>query len=126
MDKDDACNVGGDNMTFEESLPMAKQLAENQLKKGFDVEAFLILAEINKMDNIDLVPDSEVDEMITDIGRLFITYAQNKNASNLNIMLNSVIRMLGELYYSCTSPQEKELFNTLPDKLNQAFSPTIV
>ena len=62
-------------MTFEEAIPVAKQLAENQLKKGFDVEAFLILAEINKMDNIDLVPDSEVDEMITDIGRLFITCA---------------------------------------------------
>ena len=113
-------------MTFEESIPVAKQLAENQLKKGFDVEALLILAEINKMDNIDLVPDSEVDEMITDIGRLFITYAQNKNASNLDIMLNSVIKMLGELYYSCTSPQEKELFNTLPAKLRQVFSPTIV
>ncbi len=113
-------------MTFEESIPVAKQLAERQLKKGFDVEAFLILAEINKMDNLDLVPDSNVDEMITDIGRLFITYAQNKNPSNLNIMLNSVIRMLGELYYSCTSPQEKELFNSLPDKLNQAFSPTII
>ena len=67
-------------MTFEESIPVAKQLAENQLKKGFDVEAFL----------------------------------------------NSVIKMLGELYYSCTSPQEKELFNILPDKLKQVFSPTVV
>ena len=27
-------------MTFKESIPIAKQLAENQLSRGFDTEAF--------------------------------------------------------------------------------------
>ena len=59
-------------MTFEESIPIAKELAENQLKKGFDVEAFLILAEINKINQeYDLVPESNVDETIMDIQGLF-------------------------------------------------------
>lgn len=48
-------------MTFQESIPVAKELAENELKKHFDVDAFLILALVDKM-NIDLVPESNVDE----------------------------------------------------------------
>ena len=44
-------------MTFQESIPIAKELAENELKKHFDVDAFLILALVDKM-NIDLVPES--------------------------------------------------------------------
>ena len=40
------------------------------MKKHFDVDALLILALVNKM-NIDLVPESNVDETITDIQGLF-------------------------------------------------------
>ena len=41
-------------MTFNESIPIAKELAENELKRHFDSDAFIILALIDKM-NIDLV-----------------------------------------------------------------------
>ena len=52
-------------MTFEESIPIAKQLAENQLKKGFDVEAFLILSSLKQFPvTEDEVPESEVDDKI--------------------------------------------------------------
>jgi hypothetical protein len=113
-------------MTFEESIPLAKELAENQLKKGFDVEAFLILCELNKLDNLDLVPDSNVDEMITDIGSFFLQYSRNKTSQNLNNVLDMVVKMLGELYYSCESAQDKELFKLLPNKLADVFNPTII
>ena len=109
-------------MTFKESIPLAKELAENQLKKGFDVEAFLILCELNKLDNLDLVPDSNVDEMITDIGSFFLQYSKNKTSQNLN----TVVKMLGELYYTCDSTEEKELFRSLPNKLANVFKTTVI
>ena len=113
-------------MTFEESIPLAKELAENQLKKGFDVEAFLILCALNKLDNLDLVPDSNVDEMITDIGSFFLQYSRNKTSQNLNTVLNTVVKMLGELYYSCDSEQDKEMFKLLPNKLADVFKTTVI
>lgn len=113
-------------MTFEESIPLAKELAENQLKKGFDVEAFLILCALNKLDNLDLVPDSNVDEMITDIGSFFLQYSRNKTSQNLNTVLNTVVKMLGELYYTCDSTEEKELFRSLPNKLANVFKTTVI
>ena len=69
-------------MTFQESIPVAKKLAENELKKHFDVDAFLILALVDKM-NIDLVPESNVDETITDIQGLFVSYMRNRTKENL-------------------------------------------
>ena len=69
-------------MTFQESIPIAKELAENELKKHFDTDAFLILALVDKM-NIDLVPESNVDETITDIQGLFVSYMRNRTKENL-------------------------------------------
>ena len=53
-------------MTFQESIPIAKELAENELNKHFDVDAFLILEIVDKM-NIDIVPESNVHVTIKDI-----------------------------------------------------------
>lgn len=65
-------------MTFEESIPIAKQLAENQLKKGFDVEAFLILSSLKQFYvTEDEVPESEVDDKIKVLYTLFIQYIKN-------------------------------------------------
>ena len=95
-------------MTFQESLPIAKELAENELKKHFDVDAFIILALIDKM-NIDLVPESNVDETIIDIQSLFINYMHNRSISNLEILLSTIRKMLSELYMTCDLG-EKEIF----------------
>ena len=95
-------------MTFQESIPVAKELAENELKKHFDVDAFLILALVDKM-NIDLVPESNVDETITDIQGLFINYMHNRSIGNLEALMSTIRKMLSELYHTCTS-EEKEVF----------------
>ena len=84
-------------MTFQESIPVAKELAENELKKHFDVDAFLILALVNKM-NIDLVSESNVDETIIDIQGLFVSYKKNKTKENLEILHSTIRKMLSELY----------------------------
>lgn len=95
-------------MTFNDSIPIAKELAENELAKHFDVDAFIILALIDKM-NIDLVPESNVDETITDIQGLFVNYMHNRSISNLETLLSTIRKMLSELYHTCTT-EEKEVF----------------
>ena len=95
-------------MTFQESIPIAKELAENELKKHFDVDAFILLALIDKM-NIDLVPESNVDETITDIQGLFVSYMRDRTKENLEILLSTIRKMLSELYMTCDL-DEKEIF----------------
>lgn len=97
-------------MTFKESIPIAKELAENELKKHFDAEAFIILALLDKMDVfVDLVPESTIDESIENIQDLFVEYMHHRNLDNLEILLSTIRKMLSELYMSCDT-EEKEVF----------------
>lgn len=93
-------------MTYQESIPIAKQLAEKALQKGFDVEAFLILTEINKMD---AVPESNIDNEISDIGKMFIDYYYNPTPDALDNLINRFIRTLSEIYHSVNTVEEKDL-----------------
>ena len=111
-------------MTFQESIPIAKELAENELKKHFDVDAFLILALVDKM-NIDLVPESNVDETITNIQGLFVSYMRNRTKENLEIILSTIRKMLSELYMTCNS-DEKEIFKKHLETLQNITQPNII
>ena len=111
-------------MTFQESIPVAKELAENELKKHFDVDAFLILALVDKM-NIDLVPESNVNETITDIQGLFVSYMRNRTKENLEILLSTTQKMLSELYMTCNS-DEKEIFKKHLETLQNITHPNII
>lgn len=111
-------------MTFQESIPVAKELAENELKKHFDVDAFLILALVDKM-NIDLVPESSVDETITDIQGLFVNYMKNRSISNLEALMSTIRKMLSELYHTCTT-EEKEVFTKYLSNLEDIVHTTSI
>ncbi len=111
-------------MTFKESIPVAKELAENELKKHFDVDAFILLALIDKM-NIDLVPESTVDETITDIQGMFVSYMRNRTKENLELLLSTIRKMLSELYMSCDS-EEKEIFKNHLITLQNISQPNII
>lgn len=111
-------------MTFQESIPVAKELAENELKKHFDVDAFLILALVDKMD-IDLVPESNVDETIIDIQSLFVSYMKNRTKENLEILLSTIRKMLSELYMTCNL-DEKEVFKKHLETLQNITQPNII
>lgn len=111
-------------MTFQESIPIAKELAENELKKHFDADAFIILALVDKM-NIDLVPESNVDETITDIQDLFVSYMRNRTKNNLEILLSTIRKMLSELYMTCNS-DEKEIFKKHLETLQNITQPNII
>jgi hypothetical protein len=111
-------------MTFQESIPIAKELAENELKRHFDVDAFLILALVDKM-NIDLVPESNVDETIIDIQSLFVSYMRNRTKENLEILLSTIRKMLSELYMTCDL-DEKEIFKKHLETLQNITQPNII
>ena len=111
-------------MTFQESIPVAKELAENELKKHFDVDAFILLALIDKM-NIDLVPERNVDETITDIQALFVSYMQDRSRNSLEILLSTIHRMLSELYMTCNE-EEKGLFKEHLTSLQNIAKPNII
>lgn len=111
-------------MTFQESIPVAKELAENELKRHFDVDAFLILALVDKM-NIDLVPESNVDETIIDIQSLFVSYMRNRTKENLEILLSTIRKMLSELYMTCNL-EEKEIFKKHLETLQNITQPNII
>ena len=111
-------------MTFQESIPIAKELAENELKKHFDVDAFLILALVDKM-NIDLVPESNVDETITDVQGLFVSYMRNRTKENLELLLSTIRKMLSELYVTCDL-EEKEIFKKHLETLQNITQPNII
>ena len=97
-------------MTFQESIPIAKELAENELRKHFDADAFIILALLDKLDvSVDLVPESTIDESIENIQDLFVEYMHHRNLDNLEILLYTIRKMLSELYMSCDT-EEKEVF----------------
>ena len=94
------------------------------MKKNFDVDAFLILALVDKM-NIDLVPESNVDETITDIQGLFVSYMRNRTKDNLEILLSTIRKMLSELYMTCDL-EEKEIFKKHLETLQNITQPNII
>lgn len=110
-------------MTFEQSIPLAKQLAEKSLEKGFDVEAFLVLAEIQRLQPIeDLVEESTVDEDINDISKLFIKYFYDRSVQNLEDLLISIRQMLSELYHTVETNEERDLFKSYLSDLSDMVS----
>ena len=113
-------------MTFQESIPIAKELAENELKKHFDADAFIILALLDKLDvSVDIVPESNVDETIIDIQGLFVEYMRHRNLDNLEVLLSTIRKMLSELYMTCDL-DEKEIFKKHLETLQNITQPNII
>ena len=82
------------------------------------------MALVDKM-NIDLVPESNVDETITDIQWLFVAYMRNRTKENLEILLSTIRKMLSELYMTCNS-DEKEIFKKHLETLQNITQPNII
>jgi hypothetical protein len=96
-------------MTYQESIPIAKSLAEQALSRGFDAEAFIILHMLNNEES-DEAPDSEVDNKIQRMYNLFLLYVTKHDLSVLDEFLDTNYRMIDELYHSTYKQEERELF----------------
>ena len=82
------------------------------------------MALVDKM-NIDLISESNVDETITDIQGLFVSYMRNRTKDNLEILLSTIRKMLSELYMTCDF-DEKEIFKKHLETLQNITQPNII
>ena len=82
------------------------------------------MALVDKM-NIDLVQESNVDETITDIQGLFVSYMRNRTIENLELSLSTIRKMLSELYMTCDL-DEKEIFKKHLETLQNITQPNII
>ena len=82
------------------------------------------MALVDKM-NIDLVPESNVDETITDIQGLFVSYMRNRTKENLELLLSTIWKILSELYMTCDF-DEKEIFKKHLETLQNITQPNII
>lgn len=77
-------------------------------------------------EKVDLVPDSNIDEQISDIQNLFVTYMRDRNITNLSNMLDSTYKMISELYHTCSDPNERNIFHKFIDSISSINSTTII
>ena len=82
------------------------------------------MALVDKM-NIDLLPESNVDETITDIKGFFVSYMRNRTKENLELLLSTARKMLSELYVTCDF-DEKEIFKKHIETLQNITQPNII
>ena len=75
--------------------------------------------------NIYLVPESNVNETITDIQGLFVSYMRNRTKENLELLLSTIRKMLSELYMTCDL-EEKEIFKKHLETLQNITQPNII
>ena len=109
------CQLGGNGVSIGNCAGVAGY---------YDVDSFLILALVDKM-NIDLIPESNLDETITDIQGLFVSYMRNRTKDNLEILLSTIRKMLSELYMTCDL-EEKEIFKKHLETLQNITQPNII
>ena len=82
------------------------------------------MALVDKM-SIDLLPESNVDETITDIQCLFVSYMRSRTKENLELLLSTIRKMLSELYMTCDL-DEKEIFKKHLETLQNITQPNII
>lgn len=123
-------------MTFVELNKKAKEVAEKNLERGFDWQAFLVLSmaimnEERFGNLVDLVPDSTVDEGIQYLLKLFSDYINAKKSyaakagseqavkDALEKWMAQNVKILKEIRLSFDSQGEKECFKKYIDELKK-------
>ena len=66
-----------------------------------------------------------MNETITDIQGLFVSYMRNRKKENLEILLSTIRKMLSELYMTCDL-EEKEIFKKHLETLQHITQPNII
>ena len=66
-----------------------------------------------------------MNETITDIQSLFVSYMRNRTIENLEILLTKIKKMLSELYMTCDL-EEKEIFKNHLETLQNITQPNII
>jgi len=70
----------------------------------------------------DLLPDTTMDNDLTDIQSMLVRYMMDRDIVVLNIMLNTISKMLSELYHTCETANERLEFRDFIDNINCIIS----
>lgn len=97
---------------------------KTQENKGDLASLYIVRDKLGE--KVDLVPESNIDEQISDIQNLFVTYMRDRNIANLNNMLDSTYKMISELYHTCSDPNERNIFHKFIDSISSINSTTII
>lgn len=123
-------------MNFLELNNKAKEIAVQNLKKGFDWQAFLVYSQAieneEKMGKpVDVVPDSKVDEAIQELLHLFADYINAKKAAfggagdakesavKLEKLLKQNVRILKEIGLTCDTSGEKDVYKKYMEEIRK-------
>lgn len=101
-------------MNSEELNRYANNLAEMSLENGFDKDAYIlkVLSEMWLKSNgkeVDLVPDSNVDETIQQMLNDFVAYHNTKDFQALKRFLIKSKQIISEIYHIAGTPEERKL-----------------
>lgn len=99
---------------------LALELANKSLEHNFDPEAYIVkyIAEKNLARNPEnIVPESNIDECIQIMLKLFVVYYNNRTINNLQNLLTTMEQVIIELYNTCETDAERTAIIQSIDKL---------
>lgn len=101
-------------MNSEELNRYANNLAEMSLENGFDKDAYIlkVLSEMWLKSNgkdVDLVPDSNVDEKLKEMLDDFISYHNTKDLQSLKRFLIKSKQIISEIYHIAGTQEERKM-----------------
>ena len=103
---------------------LALELANKSLERNFDPEAYIVkyIAEKNIAKNggniVNLVSESNVDECIQIMLKLFVVYYNDRTVNNLQSLLATLEQVIVELYNTCETDAERTVIIQSIDKLH--------
>lgn len=123
-------------MNFEELNKKAKEIACKNLEHGFDWQSFLVysIAIMNEekiQTDVDIVPESNIDEGIKELLTLFVGYINSKKSycsksGNVQIVtekldgfLSQIAQILHEIRLSCEVEEEKGIYMKFIEKIQK-------
>ena len=110
-------------MNSEELNRYANNLAEMSLENGFDKDAYIlkVLSEMWLKSNgkeIDLIPDSKIDETIQQMLNDFVSYYNTGDIESLRSFLVKTRNIISEIYHISNSDECRNLVKRMIKSLS--------
>lgn len=110
-------------MTDLELHQHAFNLAEMTLANEFNIDAYILkilsAKELAALGHVpDYAPDSNVDECINNLLKIFIAYNRNKNINNLDEFMNTIKSIISEIYHNSETLEERNLIQNYIKKIS--------
>jgi len=100
---------------------VALSLADKALEHQFDAEAYIVKYIAEKRltkDPDNIIPETNIDECIQIMLKLFVLYYNDRTVDNLNNLLSVLEQVITELYNTCTTNAERTAIIQSIDKMH--------